>query len=139
MRLTLLIVVSFFAQTIFAQKDTAAVLAAVQKLEKAFTTKDSATVNALLHKDVVFAHSNGWVQTKKKVVDDMMSGYLDYKTIEETGIAIEISKEKAVVTERLSVSGARDGNPFELKLFVLQVWLQGKKGWQLFARQGSKL
>ena len=140
MRCLLLILTLFFVQLAPGQKkDTAAVLAAVQKLEKALTGKDSATLNKLLHKDVAFGHSSGWVQTKKNVVDDMMSGFLDYKKIEETSISIEAGKERAIVTERVSVGGARDGTAFELNLFIMQVWVQNKNGWQLFARQSTKL
>jgi len=140
MRCLLFILTLFFVQIVVAQKkDTAAVLAAVQKLEKALIGKDSATLNVLLHKDVAFGHSSGWVQTKKNVVDDMMSGFLDYKKIEETSVSIDVSKEKAIVKERVSVSGVRDGNAFELNLFIMQIWLQNKKGWQLFARQSTKL
>jgi hypothetical protein len=140
MRCLLFILTLVFAQTVFAQKkDTAAVLAAVQKLEKALIGKDSATLNVLLHKDVAFGHSSGWVQTKKNVVDDMMSGFLDYKKIDENSVSIEVSKEKAIVKERVSVSGIRDGTAFELNLFIMQIWLQNKKGWQLFARQSTKL
>jgi len=140
MRCLLFILTLFFVQIVVAQKkDTAAVLAAVQKLEKALIGKDSATLNVLLHKDVAFGHSSGWVQTKKNVVDDMMSGFLDYKKIEETSVSIDVSKEKAIVKERVSVNGVRDGNAFELNLFIMQIWLQNKKGWQLFARQSTKL
>jgi len=140
MRCLLFILTLFFVQIVVAQKkDTAAVLAAVQKLEKALIGKDSATLNVLLHKDVAFGHSSGWVQTKKNVVDDMMSGFLDYKKIDETSVSIDVSKEKAIVKERVSVSGVRDGNAFELNLFIMQIWLQNKKGWQLFARQSTKL
>jgi len=140
MRCLLFILTLFFVQIVVAQKkDTAAVLAAVQKLEKALIGKDSATLNVLLHKDVAFGHSSGWVQTKKNVVDDMMSGFLDYKKIEETSVSIDVSKEKAIVKERVSVNGVRDGNAFELNLFIMQIWLQNKKGWQLFASQRKKL
>jgi hypothetical protein len=140
MRFLLFIVTLLFVQIIFAQKkDTAAVLASVKKLEKSLISKDSATLNRLLHKDVAFGHSSSWVQTKKNVLDDMMSGFLDYKKIEETSISIEMSKDKAIVKERVSASGVRDGTAFELNLFIMQVWLQGKNGWQLFARQSTKL
>ncbi len=140
MRGLLFILTIFFVQTVFAQKkDTAAVLAAVQKLEKALINKDSATLNVLLHKDVAFGHSSGWVQTKKNVVDDIMSGFLDYKKIEETAVSIDVSKEKAIVKERVSVNGVRDGTAFELNLFIMQIWLQNKDGWQLYARQSTKL
>lgn len=134
-----LLILLFVSSDGFAQKDTAAVLAAVTKLEKALIAKDSAAINALLHKDVVYGHSSGWVQDKKAVVDDMMSGFLVYNKIEENSVEIEAGKEKAIVKEKVSVSGSRDGKAFDLTLFVMQVWLQNKKGWQLFARQSTKL
>src|SRR5262245_25171991 len=126
MRFIAFIIVLFFAQTVLAQKDTAGVLAAVKKLETALINKDSAILNVLLNKDVAFGHSSGWVQTKKNVVDDMMSGFLNYKKIEENSISIDVSKEKAIVREKVSVNGVRDGTAFELSLFIMQVWLQNK-------------
>ena len=123
----------------FAQKDTAAVLAAVIKLEKALVDKDTAALSALLHKDVAYGHSSGWVQTKKNVVDDMLSGFLEYKKFSDNSFLVDASKEKAIVKEKVTVSGVRDGKPFDLTLFVMEVWLQNKKGWQLYARQSTKL
>ena len=122
-----------------AQKDSSAVLGAVARLEKALLNKDSATMNGLLHKDVSYGHSSGWVQTKKEVVDDMMSGFLVYNKLEDSSINIVMSKDKAIVREKVRAVGSRDGKAFDLSLFITQVWLQSKKGWQLFARQSTKL
>lgn len=138
--LLIIAILSFTQYSAMAQKDTAAVLDAVQRFEKALMSKDSATVSALLHKDVEFGHSTGWVQLKKDVIGDMMSGFLVYAKIENNATLISAGKDKAIVKEWVTVSGARDGKAFtDLKLFVMEVWLQNKKGWQLFSRQGSKL
>jgi len=140
MRLLLFISVLLGSQlSVVAQKDTSAVLNAVAKLEKALLNKDSATMNGLLHKDVSYGHSSGWVQTKKEVVNDMMSGFLIYNRLEDSSINIVMSKDKAIVREKVRAVGSRDGKSFDLSLFITQVWLQSKKGWQLFARQSTKL
>ena len=140
MRLALVITVLLACQLpVLAQKDTSAVLGAVTRLEKALLNKDSATMNGLLHKDVSYGHSSGWVQTKKEVVDDMMSGFLVYNKLEDSSINIVMSKDKAIVREKVRAVGSRDGKAFDLSLFITQVWLQSKKGWQLFARQSTKL
>ncbi|MBS1607711.1 MAG: nuclear transport factor 2 family protein [Bacteroidetes bacterium] len=123
----------------FAQKDTAAVLAAVMRLEKALVDKDKVTLTALLHKDVAYGHSSGWVQTKKNVVEDMLSGFLEYKKFSDNSFLIDVSMEKAIVKEKVTVAGVRDGKPFDLALFVMEVWLKNKAGWQLYARQSTKL
>jgi hypothetical protein len=140
MRYIFIIAVLFFVQfSVSAQKDTVAVLDAVVKLEKALIDKDTASLSALLHKDVAYGHSSGWVQTKKNVVDDMLSGFLEYKKFSDNSFQIDANKEKAIVKEKVTVSGVRDGKAFDLTLFVMEVWLQNKKGWQLFARQSTKL
>jgi len=140
MRLILIITLFLANQlSVVAQKDSSAVLGAVARLEKALLNKDSATMNGLLHKDVSYGHSSGWVQTKKEVVDDMMSGFLVYNKLEDSSINIVMSKDKAIVREKVRAVGSRDGKSFDLSLFITQVWLQSKKGWQLFARQSTKL
>ena len=140
MRLILIIILLLANQlSVVAQKDSSAVLGAVARLEKALLNKDSATMNGLLHKDVSYGHSSGWVQTKKEVVNDMMSGFLIYNRLEDSSINIVMSKDKAIVREKVRAVGSRDGKSFDLSLFITQVWLQSKKGWQLFARQSTKL
>lgn len=127
------------AGAVNAQKDTSAVLSALVKLEQALIEKDSVALDKLLHKDVAYGHSSGWVQNKRTVVEDMRSGFLVYKKFENHSITINAEKEKAIVKEKVSVSGARDGKTFDLNLFVLEVWLRNKTGWQLYARQSTKL
>ena len=140
MRFVLAILILLFVSfSGFAQKDTAAVVAAVVKLEKALVDKDAATLSVLLHKDVAYGHSSGWVQTRNNVIDDMLSGFLEYKKFSDNSFLVDASKEKAIVKEKVTVSGVRDGKPFDLTLFVMEVWLQNKKGWQLYARQSTKL
>ncbi len=134
-----IIILLFVTNICFSQKDTAAVLNAVMQLEKALVDKDTAHLSPLLHNDVAYGHSSGWVQAKKDVLKDMMSGFLVYNRIDNNSVLIDVSKEKAIVKEKLTVNGVRDGKPFELSLFVMEVWLQGKKGWQLYARQSAKL
>jgi len=139
MKRIIIFILLFVSTKCFSQKDTSVVLDAVLRLEKALVAKDTAQLSPLLHKDLAYGHSSGWVQTKKDVLNDMLSGFLVYNKIDNNSVSIEVSKEKAIVKERIAVNGVRDGKPFELSLFVMEVWLQNKKGWQLYARQSAKL
>ena len=140
MRVIFIITLFFVNLPGIAQKDSAAVLDALLKLEKSLVSKDSLQVSGLLHTDVSYGHSNGWVQTKKDVLKDMGSGYLVYSKIENQSVAISMKKKWANVKERIAVEGIVNGNAFKLNLFVMQVWVQTKKkGWQLMARQSAKL
>ena len=113
-----------------AQKDTTEVFKAVNALRYALVEKDSDVLNKLLHTDIAYGHSNGWVQTKHDVLKDMKSGYMVYQ---------KINKNYATVKERIAVEGSRDGNAFKLNLFVLHLWVKTKSGWQLLSRQSTKL
>jgi len=140
MKSNLFLFVSLFIWSAgFSQQDTTEVLKAVKALRYALVEKDSSVLKKLLHADMAFGHSNGWVQTKKEVLKDMKSGYLVYQQIDDQSTAIAINKNYATVKERIAVEGSRDGNAFKLNLFVLQLWVKTKSGWQLLSRQSTKL
>ena len=132
--------VSLFIWSVgIAQQDTTEVLKAVKALRYALVEKDSDVLKKLLHTDVSYGHSNGWVQTKNDVLKDMKSGYLVYQKIDEQSTSIRINKNFAAVNERIAVEGIRDGNAFKLNLFVMHLWVKTKSGWQLLSRQSTKL
>jgi hypothetical protein len=133
---TLFIILS---AVVLAQKDTASVLEAVNRLATALVNKDEPALKPLLHPELAFGHSNGWVQNRLEVLKDMKSGYLVYRKINRQSIAIESGKKYASVRERIEVEGSRDGNEFKLSIFVLQMWVKTKKGWQLLGRQSTKI
>ena len=140
MKRNLFLFVSLFIWSAgFSQQDTTEVLKAVKALMYALVEKDSSVLKKLIHADIAFGHSNGWVQTKKEVLKDMKSGYLVYQQIDDQSTAITISKSYATVKERIAVKGVRDGNSFALNLFVLHWWVKTKSGWQLLSRQSTKL
>lgn len=122
-----------------AQQDTTQVLQAVTMLERALVIKDSMQLEKLLHPDLAYGHSNGWVQSKSEVLKDMSSGYLVYRKIETQAISITVKKRYATVKEKISVEGEVKGTVFKLNLFVLQWWRKTRKGWQLMMRQSTKL
>ena len=121
-----------FAQTSFL-KD------AVAKLDKALITKDTVVLKQLLHKDVTYGHSNGWVETKADVINDLVSGKLSYHNIESKDGKWTVTNTVSTMRSTTEISYQMDGKPGALRLHVLQVWLKTNKGWQLIARQSTKL
>jgi hypothetical protein len=110
-------------------------------LDRALVSKDEKVLTQLLHKDASYGHSNGWVQNKSEIINDLKTGKLIYDKIENTSVAIvAIDKNWATVRTNTNAQGRSTTIPsFELRLHVLQVWLKTKNGWQLFARQSTKL
>ena len=123
----------------YCQTDTIQLKSAVVTLDKALMEKDSTVLLSLLHPQLTFGHSNGWVETKRDVIKDIISGYLQYEKLETTNISIVTGKDWASVRMNVVAKGVVNEKPFDLQLYVLQVWKRMKNGWQLIARQSAKL
>jgi hypothetical protein len=131
----------FLGAITFAQVDSVSLKQAMSDLDKALVTKDEKALLQLLHSEVSYGHSNGWVQNKTDIINDLKSGKLIYDKIENTSVTIvAINNNWATVRTSTNATGRSTTVPtFELKLHVLQVWLKAKNGWQLLARQSTKL
>jgi ketosteroid isomerase-like protein len=122
----------------FAQ-DTTGIGKAVSSLNEVLVNKDSVTLKQLLADDLVYGHSNGWMQSKRDIINDMFSGKLEYKKIEAGDAHYTLNRRAIVVTSLTKVEGAFNGKAFSMSLQVFQVWKKEKHRWILIARQGVKL
>ena len=141
MRILVLTILFFsFGLTGIAQVDSIGLKQAMQKLDKALVQKDEVVLEMILHQEASYAHSNGWVQNKADVFNDFRSGKLIYSKIETSNSKIlNINKKQATVRMDMNAEGVVNGNKFNLSMYVMQVWMKTKKGWQLYARQSAKL
>jgi len=129
----------FISLVTFAQVDSVGVKDAMQKLDKALLQKDENVLRSVLHNDVSYGHSNGWIQSKDDILNDFKSGKLAYSKIENNSSAIvRINKKYATVKTNTNAEGVVNGTAFKLTLHVMQFWIKTKKGWQLIARQSAK-
>ena len=123
-----------------AQVDSVLLKKTMSSLDQALMNKDEKALTLLLHDDVSFGHSNGWVQTKNDIINDVSGGKLIYNKIENTAVTIvAINSDWATARTNTNAEGSVNGTAFQLKLHILQVWSKGKAGWQLIARQSTKL
>jgi len=124
---------------LFVSGQPASLKDAVTRLDKALVEKDTAALKKLLHNNVTFGHSNGWVESKDDVIKDVISGKLDYHTIKSDSLTWKTESNWASVRSITKVEVTVNDNKTELKLHILEVWLRTDKGWQLIARQSTKL
>jgi Domain of unknown function (DUF4440) len=131
--------VLFLVNSSFAQVDSIGLKNAMQQLDKALLQKDETVLKSVLHKDLSYGHSNGWIQSKSDILNDFKSGKLTYNKIENNSLTIiVITKEYATVKTNTNAEGVVNGTAFNLKLHIMQFWIKTKKGWQLIARQSAK-
>ena len=133
------LLVLFIINNSFAQIDSAGLKNVMQQLDNALLQKDENVLRSVLHKDLSFGHSNGWIQSKSDIMNDFKNGKLVYNKFENNSSAIvSISKKYATVKTNSNAEGKVNGTAFKLTLHVMQFWIKTKKGWQLIARQSAK-
>ena len=138
-RFFLSVLVLFVINSSFAQIDSIGLKTAMQQLDKALLQKDETVLRSVLHDDLSFGHSNGWIQSKSDILNDFTSGKLTYNKIENNSSAIvKIGKQYATVKTNTNAEGTVNGTAFKLTLHIMQFWIKTKKGWQLVARQSAK-
>ena len=132
--------VLFLFNNSFAQIDSVGLKNAMQQLDKALLQKDEVVLKSILHKEVSYGHSNGWIQSKDDILNDFKSGKLTYNNIQNNSSAIvKISEKYATVKTNTNAEGVVNATEFKLILHIMQFWIKTKKGWQLIARQSAKL
>ena len=131
--------VLFLFNNSFAQIDSIGLKNTMQQLDKALLQKDESVLKSVLHDELSFGHSNGWIQSKNDILSDFASGKLTYNKFENNSSAIvKISKGYATVKTNTNAEGVVNGTAFKLTLHIMQFWIKTKKGWQLIARQSAK-
>ena len=131
--------VLFLFKSSFAQIDSVGLKNTMQQLDNALLGKNEHVLRSVLHKDISFGHSNGWIQTRNDILNDFKTGKLVYSKFENNSSAIvSISKKYATIRTNSNAEGTVNGTAFKLTLHVMQFWIKTKKGWQLMARQSAK-
>src|SRR5215203_5098786 len=131
--------VLFLFNSSFARIDSIGLKNAMQELDKALLQKDEAGLKLVLHDDLSFGHSNGWIQSKSDILNDFASDKVTYNKIENNSSAIvKINKKYATVKTNTNAEGVVNGTAFKLTLHIMQFWVKTKKGWQLIVRQSAK-
>jgi len=93
----------------------------------------------LLDERAEYIHSNGWVQTRADVVNDMKSGKLVYRQVTIKSAAVRQYGQSAVVTGLGLFEGINSGTPFKLDLRYTEVYVQSGNRWKLVSRHSNRM
>ena len=127
--------VNSFAQ----QTDEKKLIATVKEFHQALVNKNIVSINQQTDKALSYGHSNGWVENKKDLINDLETGFISYQSFTEDSIVVNINGNVANVRFKADVETTLKGVSNNFKLRVLEVWIKKSKRWVLFARQGVKV
>lgn len=137
---TLLIVFALAALSGFAQSKTEQVLLDLSKKKFDWmVNKKYDSLELLLDEQLKYIHSNGWIQSKKEVIDDCTSGKIVYQKIEVTESTVRVYDKAAIVTGKGKFSGVNSNNPFALELTYTEVYIKNRNRWLLASRHANRM
>jgi len=132
--LLVLITVTAFSQS----KQEQEVLQLSHAKFKWLVQKKVDSLKFVLDERLTYIHSNGWVQTKKELIDDLLSGKLTYDKIEVIKDSIRIYTKSAVVTGRGKFTATMGGVTNTYDLTYSETYVLQKREWKLASRHASR-
>ena len=121
-----------------AQTDEEKLTGTLKEFHVALVKKNTASINQQTDKALSYGHSNGWVETKKELIEHLESGYMGYNSFREDSIKVEVNGNLAHARFIADIKATMSGKEFTFKLRVLEVWVKKGKRWVLFARQAIR-
>lgn len=97
------------------------------------------SLNQVLDDRLKFIHSNGWIQAKTDVINDLRSRKLVYQQIDLTELSARIYDSMAVVIGRGKFSGTLNSNAFSTEILFTEVYAWKGHTWLLVSRQATKM
>jgi Domain of unknown function (DUF4440) len=112
------------------------VLAAMETYKNGMIQKNGAALEKVLSPDLTYTHSGGQLQTKAEVIKSITSGATIIQKIEFSGTTVKVYGNMALVKGRVDLWHSPTNI---IHMDVLHVWVNGPQGWQMVARQATKL
>jgi ketosteroid isomerase-like protein len=115
------------------------VLAAMDAWKQATMKKDGAALDKLLHPDLTYSHSSAMNQTKAEVISSVTTGKATVEGITFSDTTVRVYGKTALVKGKVDIVNNTDGKSTPAHLNILHVWIKSPKGWQMVARQATRL
>lgn len=91
-----------------------------------------------VHDSLTYGHSNGWMESKTQLTQNLTNGYMIYHSFKEDSIVIVRDSNTAHIRFIATIEATLNGKPGTFRLKVLEVWVKKNDEWLLFARQAVK-
>ncbi len=121
--------------------DTKAVMATLEAMAKATIEKDVAMLDRIYGDDITYSHSSALTETKAQVLKNIQGpGVAEFMKFSDTNIRVygDVALAKGVLDFRNGAPGKMLDNHLNI-LWVMVRRAQGPHGWQIVARQTTRI
>lgn len=97
------------------------------------------SLSRMLDDNLLYIHSNGWVETKQDVIENLKTGKLIYRQVTINEAFVRLYNDTAIVTGKGAFSGVNSGTDFGLNLLFTEVYVKERGKWLLASRHANRL
>ena len=133
----LLLLVGFAGQ-LFAIDDSLQVITLHQEKFEWMIEKDMEALEKVLAEDVVYIHSNGWVEYKPDILENIQSGRLEYRQVDIREQSVQLYGSVAIVKGLAEFYVALEGSPLRLDLLYTETYHFSEGKWVLVHRHACR-
>jgi hypothetical protein len=130
------------SQFSFAQTNAADSVAVARLSQQKFDWMVRMSLDSLaniLDEQLMYIHSNGWVQNKAEVLADFRSKKLQMNNVVSDSVRVRFFANTAILTASGFFNITYLGKLMELKLKFTEVYVKKNKKWWLVSRHANKL
>ncbi len=140
MRSLLTCLLVFFSLNLIAQNKAQRQLESLERQRfEAMTKKDAAYLQTILAEDLTYTHSNGLVENKTQHIENIKSGFIEYRSMQPESANIQVFKKTAVINGFVRVGGVYKDTEFNIRLRYMDVYIKKRGKWKLAAWQSVKV
>lgn len=111
---------------------------AIENLHKALVKEDSIQLCNLTTQELTYGHSSGVIEDRNTLISNMLSPKTGYTKIAFTNQDITLKGNTAWVRGNMEADIINNGNPGQLTLKVLYIFVKEDSIWKLLARQAVR-
>ncbi len=138
-RLVVVILVAHISLATYAQSAEQGVLDLSRKKFDWLIAGQADSLEKLLDEKIQYIHSNGWIQNKREVLDDMKTGKLVYKKVSVKEASVRVYGKAAILTGLGTFEGVNGGIAFLLDLRYTEVYVWTMDRWALASRHSNRM
>lgn len=101
--------------------------------------KQADSLQRYLDDNLLYIHSNGVVESKDDVIQNVLEGTIVYYEAELTDILVRSEQNTAILTAQCHIHAAMNENTLKTTLFITEVYVFKDEVWKLISRHASRL
>jgi Domain of unknown function (DUF4440) len=108
---------------------------------QAMISRDTVLLQKLIHKDLIYVHSNTLEESKTDFIHSVATGKIQYHAMrrDKDKIVVTQWRKTAIVNGEVAVKGINNSTPFDIKLRYLSVYRKKSGKWVLYRWQSTRV